>query len=91
MSMNIKDPKVHAMARQLAALRGTTVTDAVRQALAAELERSVAEPDRTAQEQQARREALQQLLERYQSLQWADGRSSEELQAALYDENGLPI
>ena len=32
MGMNIKDPQVHAMARQLAARRGTTVTDAVRQA-----------------------------------------------------------
>ena len=29
MGMNIKDPQVHAMARQLAAQRGTTVTDAV--------------------------------------------------------------
>ena len=42
MGMNIKDPEVHAMARQLAAQRGTTVTDAVRQALSAELERSQA-------------------------------------------------
>ena len=42
MGMNIKDPEVHAMARQLAARRGTTVTDAVRQALSAELERSQA-------------------------------------------------
>jgi len=39
MSMNIKDPAVHAMARELAAHKGTTVTDAVRQALKAELER----------------------------------------------------
>ena len=31
MGMNIKDPEVHAMARQLAARRGTTVTNAVRQ------------------------------------------------------------
>ncbi len=59
MGMNIKDPQVHAMARQLAARRGTTLTDAVRQALAAELERSAAVPDRPAQLQQARREELQ--------------------------------
>ena len=39
MRMNIKDPEVHAMARQLAARQGTSVTDAVRQALSAELER----------------------------------------------------
>ena len=33
MGMNIKDPQVHAMARELAARRGSTVTDAVRRAL----------------------------------------------------------
>jgi hypothetical protein len=37
--MNIKDPEVHVMARQLVARRRTSVTDAVRQALSAELER----------------------------------------------------
>jgi ribonuclease VapC len=40
MGRNIKDPEVHAMARELAARRSTTVTDAVQQALRAELERS---------------------------------------------------
>ena len=39
MGMNIKDPEVHAMARELAERRSTSVTDAVRQALRAELER----------------------------------------------------
>ena len=37
MGMNIKDPVVHAMARELAERRSTSVTDAVRQALRAEL------------------------------------------------------
>ena len=40
MGMNIKDPQVHAMAKQLAARRGTSVTDAVRQALQAERARA---------------------------------------------------
>ena len=39
MGMNIKDPLVHAMARELAAHRGSSVTDAVRRALRAELDR----------------------------------------------------
>ena len=43
MGMNIKDPAVHAMARELAARRSTTVTDAVRQALRAELDGLAAE------------------------------------------------
>jgi len=91
MGMNIKDPQVHAMARQLAARRGTTVTDAVRQALAAELERSADRPDTPAQLQKARREELERLLQRFRRLHWPDQRSSEELQAELYDEHGLPI
>ena len=57
MGMNIKDPEVHAMAKQLAARRGTTVTNAVRQALSAELERSQAADA-------ARQDDLQALLER---------------------------
>lgn len=40
--MNIKDPAVHELARQLAARRGTTVTGAVRQALGEALEREKA-------------------------------------------------
>ena len=59
MGMNSKDQQVHAMARQLAARRGTTVTEAV--------------------------------LPRFRRLRWPDQRSSEELQAELYDEHGLPI
>jgi antitoxin VapB len=88
MSMNIKDEQVHAMARELADRRGTSVTNAVRQALRAELDRC-----RTAapgQEEAARREALHQLLSRCRELPWPDQRSSSELQAELYDEMGLP-
>jgi antitoxin VapB len=88
MGMNIKDPKVHAMARELAARRGTSVTDAVRQALQAELERC---PGTVDQEEAARMDALQQLLSRCRQLPWPDGQSSSELQADLYDETGLPI
>ena len=87
MGMNIKDPQVHAMARELAARRGTSVTNAVRQALRAELDRSPGTPD---QEEAARKDALLQLLSRCRQLPWADGRSSAELQADLYDDAGLP-
>jgi antitoxin VapB len=89
MGMNIKDPQVHAMARELAARRSTTVTDAVRQALRAELERT--QPDSAAQEISARKAALLDLLKRYERLRWNDSRSSAELQAELYDDDGLPL
>ena len=88
MGMNIKDPQVHAMARELAARRGTSVTDAVRQALRAELDRSAAVGP--GQKELARQEALLQLLNRCRQLPWPDGRDSTELQADLYDEAGLP-
>jgi antitoxin VapB len=40
--MNIKDPQVRELARRLAERRGTSLTDAVRQALAEALEREQA-------------------------------------------------
>ncbi|CAN5562587.1 hypothetical protein BH23ACT6_BH23ACT6_11190 [soil metagenome] len=39
--MNIKDPEVHRMARELAARQGTSLTGAVRQALKAALTKEV--------------------------------------------------
>ena len=89
MGMNIKDPEVHAMARQLAARRGTTVTDAVRQALSAELERL---PDAMSEASvEARKEAVRVICRRTSTNPAWQGLSSKELQDALYDENGLPI
>ncbi len=88
MGMNIKDPNVHAMARQLAAQRGTSVTDAVRQALLAELARSAAGPGARAVD--AKREELLGLLPRFKKLPWPDARDSRELQEELYGTDGLP-
>lgn len=66
------------MARELAARRGTSVTDAVRHALRAELNRC---PDTPGQEEADRKDALLQRLSRCSQLPWPDGRSSNELQA----------
>ncbi len=89
MGMNIKDPQVHAMARELAERRGSSVTDAVRQALAAELKRTTGPgPD---QMRSARLEAIRQLQARVRELPIRDPRSPKELQDALYDSQGLPI
>lgn len=89
MGMNIKDPQVHAMARKLAARRSTTVTDAVRQALQAELIRAGCEPDE--QTIRLHRQQVQELLDRFGRLSWPEGVTSKELQDALYDEHGLPV
>lgn len=90
MSMNIKDERVHAMARELAARRGTTVTDAVRQALRAELERNLGRDEANNAARTAKQQELLALLQSFKTLNWADGRSGRELQDALYDEDGLP-
>lgn len=88
MGMNIKDPEVHAMARELAARRSTTVTDAVRQALRAELERT-ASPEGP-EDVEARMAAIRAICARVSARPEWQGLTSKELQDALYDEDGLP-
>jgi antitoxin VapB len=90
MGMNIKDEQVHAMARELATRRHTTVTDAVRQALRAELERTTDSGPTSQSALAAKQQELLALLQSFKTLNWADGRSSKELQDELYDEDGLP-
>jgi len=89
MGMNIKDPQVHAMARELAARRGTSVTEAVRQALGAELTRAK-EPG-PEDIRSNRLEAIRQIQARFCELPIRDPRSSRDLQDSLLDDRGLPI
>lgn len=89
MGMNIKDPQVHAMARELAARRGTSVTEAVRQALGAELTRTTAPGPEDIRS--TRLEAIRQIQARFAELPIKDQRSSRDLQDSLYDDRGLPI
>ena len=77
------------MARELAARRSTSVTDAVRQALRAELERAGCESE--AQAVRVRKQRVRELLERFSRLPWPEGVTSKELQDALYDDHGLPV
>lgn len=89
MGMNIKAPEVHAMAKELATRRCTSFSDAVRQALRAELERSG--PDPAEQEANARKAAVLELLQRFKRLPWPNQRSSAVLQAELFGDDGLPM
>jgi len=88
MGMNIKDPQVHAMARELASRRGTSVTDAVCQAMAAELQRTPNHQSPAARE--ARLRALAELQERCRKLPRRDVRDLREIENELDDANGLP-
>jgi antitoxin VapB len=89
MGMNIRDPAVHAMARKLASRNGITVTEAVRQALKAELLKAGCESHAHAQLE--RQQKLVELLERFRGLPWPEDVFSLELQQDLYNEQDLPI
>ena len=81
--MNIKDPRVHDLARRLAERRGTTLTAAVQQALEEALARSGPLPRRD-----LRRERLASIAERCAALPVLDDRHPDDIVG--YDEHGLP-
>jgi len=81
--LNIKDPEVYQLARQVADLTGETLTDAVRHSLLERLER----------EQRARPHAqwiekLREISDRCAARPVLDPRSDDELVG--YDEFGVP-
>jgi len=89
MSLNIKDRETHALAKELAALKGTTLTAAVKLAVREELDR-----EKAAHEKRGRKKGLAAWLEeisRETAPLMNDGRTSKELMDELYDEEtGLP-
>jgi antitoxin VapB len=78
--MNIKDPEVRELARQLAERRRTSLTDAVRQALSETLDR-----DRASRAGMAER-----LLETGRRSREEFGTAQILTDDALYDDRGLP-
>ncbi len=79
-----KDPETDSLARQVAALTGETLTEAVRRALA---ERLRAERIKRGQPS-IDRAAVDALLARFDALPVLDDRGAEEIIG--YDEHGLP-
>jgi antitoxin VapB len=75
-ALNIRDPEVHELARQLAARTGTTITEAVRRALREGLRRT--KPDHQ-ESPAARRQRIESILASYRSLPTADERSADEI------------
>jgi antitoxin VapB len=87
MSMNIKNPEAHALARELAALEHTTVTEAVTLSLREALAR------RRAQDVAAARLAkMRAISDRFAERERQDpgARTLWEINEDLYDERGLP-
>lgn len=86
MGMNIKDPQAHSMARELAALTGQSLTDAVKMALQQALVGLKA--NQTASKSRPLSERLNEIAVRCAALPDYDDRSSNDILS--YDENGLP-
>ena len=81
--LNIKDPEVYQLARQLAALTGQTLTDTVRTALREHLSRT-----RNAQPDQLWIDKLREISDRCAARPIVDSRSDDELVG--YDKFGIP-
>jgi antitoxin VapB len=84
MALSLKDPEPDALARQVAALTGETLTEAVRRSLAERLHMEQLKRGERPWDQ-ARIDAL---IERYNALPLLDTRSDDEILG--YDEKGLP-
>ncbi len=84
MALSLKDPETDSLARQVAALTGETLTEAVRRSLA---ERLRVERIKRGQPT-IDRAAIDALLAQFDALPNFDDRSADEIVG--YDENGLP-
>jgi antitoxin VapB len=86
MSMNIKNPEAHRLARELAAIDGVSVTEAVTEALRSAVEARLEEQFRA-----ERNLRLHEILERCaERLKGTSGPSLWEINESLWDEAGLP-
>jgi antitoxin VapB len=84
MALSIKDPETDALVRKLARARGTSYTGAIRLAVENELARE-ARPKRSFDEVMAE---IQQIQDETAAL--PDAMTAEEVDAWMFDENGLP-
>ena len=75
-ALNIRDPEVHELARELATRTGTTITEAVRRALRDGLNRTGRDRDESPA---ARRLRIEGILASYRALPSAGGRDADEI------------
>jgi antitoxin VapB len=85
MSLNIKNPEAHELAKELAELTGESMTEAIIIALRERLARELNTPERIAERAEAimaiGRDVAARLGPAYRAKDW---------DAELYDERGLP-
>lgn len=85
MSLNIKNPEVHELAKELAELTGENMTEAIRVALKERLARERNTPERI----EERTKAILAMGAEIASRMSAETRTMD-VDAYLYDEDGLP-
>lgn len=90
MSLNIKDRETHELVRELAELKGTSLTGAVRDAVRDALDREKREREQAAgSKRRSRSEVLMEFAREFNE-RVKDPIHSWEINDLLYDENGLP-
>lgn len=85
MALSIKDEETDALVRRLAKARNVSYTAAIKLAVSNELDREAARPRKDADQILASIKEVQERIARIPEI-----RSSDEVDAWLYDENGLP-
>lgn len=89
--LNIKDDHIHALVKQLAAMKGTSLTAAVKLAVASEIEREKARQDAGGRPARKRSEVLLDFAHEFARRGEAGGDlHSWDIDKLLYDEKGLP-
>jgi antitoxin VapB len=89
-SLNIKDEETHAMVRELAALKGTTLTTAVKLAVKGEIEREKAIQGISGSPKKKMRSEVVQAFAREFVSRVKDPIHSWDIDKLLYDDMGLP-
>jgi antitoxin VapB len=91
LSLNIKDAETHAMVRELAALKGTTLSAAVKLAVKEEIDREKAREGHSGSKKRKRSEVVQAFAREFVSrVKNPNEIHSWDIDKLLYDENGLP-
>ncbi|HEY3624883.1 MAG TPA: type II toxin-antitoxin system VapB family antitoxin [Terracidiphilus sp.] len=90
MGLNIKDQETHDLVKQLASLKGTSLTGAVKLAVREQLDREKAVQEKTNSKKGLAKWLME--ISRETAPLMNDGRTVKELMDELYDpETGLPI
>jgi hypothetical protein len=89
-SLNIKNEETYELVKELAVMKGLSLTSTVKLAVQNEIEREKAERNLAAQQTPARRSDLLQAFAREYSKRVKDPIHSWDIDSLLYDEDGLP-